>query len=89
MLSRVAGIVLVALTIACWPDARARERAKPYAGMLFYNLLIALVLAKVGLDGERSGPCCGRLSFSTSSRRSLLLGLGPSCGRQKPSDRMS
>ena len=55
VLSRVAGIALIALAIACWPGAGARESAKPYLAMLLYNSLVALVLAEVGINGEMSG----------------------------------
>jgi hypothetical protein len=55
VISRVAGIALIALAIACWPGPSGRENAKPYLAMLVYNALVALVLAKVGLDAEMSG----------------------------------
>ena len=55
VISRVAGIALIALAIACWPDAGATGSAKPYIGMLTYNALAALVLAQVGLAGATSG----------------------------------
>jgi hypothetical protein len=55
VISRVAGIALIALAIACWPGPSGRENTKPYLAMLVYNALVALVLAMVGLDGEMSG----------------------------------
>ena len=55
VISRVAGIALIALAIACLPDLGARGSAKPYLAMMLYNALVALVLAKVGFDGEMIG----------------------------------
>jgi hypothetical protein len=42
VLSRVAGIALITLAIACWPEPPARGGAKPYLAMLLYNGLVAL-----------------------------------------------
>ena len=55
VISRVAGIALIALAIACWPDPAAKRSATPYIALLLYNALVALVLAKVGLDGDAVG----------------------------------
>jgi len=55
VISRVAGIALIALAMACWPGPAGRENARPYLAMLLYNALVGLVLANVGLDGEMSG----------------------------------
>jgi hypothetical protein len=46
--TRVAGIALIALGIACWP-------CPPLVGMLTYSALVALYLAYLGLSGL-SGP---------------------------------
>jgi len=52
--SRVAGVTLIALAIACWPNLqRANDRA--YAAMLIYNVLVALLLADAGIGGIASG----------------------------------
>jgi hypothetical protein len=51
VISRVAGIALIALAIACWPGPAAKRSPTPYIAMLLYNALLALVLATVGLDG--------------------------------------
>jgi hypothetical protein len=55
VISRVAGIALIALAIACWPDTASPGSSKPYVGMLTYNALVALVLAQVGLAGATGG----------------------------------
>ena len=55
VISRVAGIALISLAIACWPDAGATGSNKPYVGMFTYNALITLILAQVGLAGATSG----------------------------------
>jgi hypothetical protein len=47
--SRIAGICLIALGVACWPD---RNTLRPFFGMLTYNLLVTLYLAYVGISGE-------------------------------------
>lgn len=50
---RVAGMSLVALGVACWPNG-APLRA--LCGMLTYNALVAIYLAHLGIGGERVGP---------------------------------
>jgi hypothetical protein len=52
---RVAGVAMIALAVACWPDASATGNDKPYIGMLTYNVLTTLVLAQVGLAAAMSG----------------------------------
>jgi hypothetical protein len=42
VVARVAGLALIGLGIACW-------RSQPLEGMLFYNTLVALYLAYLGL----------------------------------------
>jgi len=52
--SRVAGMALVGLGVACWPsDASAPQ---PLWGMLTYGALATLYLAYVGIRGETVGP---------------------------------
>ncbi len=46
--SRIAGISLIALAVACWPD---RDMLRPFFGMLTYNLLVTLYLIYVGANG--------------------------------------
>jgi len=47
--SRIAGVSLIALAVACWPD---RNTLRPFFGMLTYNLLVSLYLAYVGISGD-------------------------------------
>ena len=46
--ARVAGIALIALSVACWPGP-------PLLGMSIYSAAITLYLAYVGLTGGASG----------------------------------
>lgn len=55
IVSRVAGIALISLAIACWPNGSAAGGNTPYIGMLTYNTLTTLVLAQFGLAGGASG----------------------------------
>lgn len=50
--SRVAGISLIALGIACWPRGVATQALH---GMLIYDLLVTLYFAYLGLGGEWVG----------------------------------
>lgn len=47
-ISRVAGIALICLGVACWPGT-------PLTGMLTYSVAAALYLAYVGYSGGPSG----------------------------------
>jgi hypothetical protein len=49
-LSRVGGIGLFSLAIACWPRGD-RELKQPATGLLVYNLLAALFLAYLRIGG--------------------------------------
>jgi hypothetical protein len=56
VMSRVAGIGLIALGIACWPSRDTRGRAgSALCGMLTYSLLATLYLAYLGIGGEWVG----------------------------------
>jgi hypothetical protein len=56
VMSRIAGIALIALGIACWPGRAMRGRAAAApGGMLAYSLLATLYLAYLGLGGEWAG----------------------------------
>ncbi|MCI0388188.1 MAG: hypothetical protein MOB07_05395 [Acidobacteria bacterium] len=56
VMSRIAGIALIALGIACWPGAdTTRSSSQAYGGMLTYSALTTLCLAYVGLAGESTG----------------------------------
>jgi hypothetical protein len=48
IVARVAGIALVALSLACWPGT-------PLIGMLTYSAAVTLYLAYVGFAGGLSG----------------------------------
>jgi hypothetical protein len=48
VMSRVAGIALIALGVACWPGP-------PRAGMLTYSAVVTLYLAYVGFAGGMTG----------------------------------
>jgi hypothetical protein len=45
---RVAGIALIALSVACWPGP-------PLAGMLIYSAAVAAYLAFIGFEGGLTG----------------------------------
>jgi hypothetical protein len=46
--ARVAGIALIALSVACWPGT-------PLLGMLTYSAAVTVFLAYIGLSGASSG----------------------------------
>ena len=46
--TRLAGISLIALGVACWPDHDTR---RAFHGMLTYSLLVTPYLAYVGMSG--------------------------------------
>ncbi len=50
--SRVAGMALIGLGVACWPNGSARQ---PLYGMLTYGTLAMLYLVSVGVRGEGVG----------------------------------
>jgi len=52
VMSRIAGISLIALGIACWP---ARGANWALSGMLTYSLLVTLYLIYLGVGGEWTG----------------------------------
>jgi hypothetical protein len=52
LMSRIAGISLIALGIACWP---VRVAARALSGMLTYSLLAMLYLIYLGLGGQWAG----------------------------------
>ena len=52
VMSRIAGISLIALGIACWP---ARGANWALSGMLTYSLLVTLYLIYLGAGGEWTG----------------------------------
>ena len=52
VVSRFAGIALIGLGVACWPNGSARP---PLHGMLTYSTLATLFLVYVGVRGQRVG----------------------------------
>lgn len=52
MVGRFAGIALIGLGIACWPDSSGRQ---PHYGMLVYGMLATLYLLYVGVVGHGAG----------------------------------
>jgi hypothetical protein len=55
-IGRLAGIVLLALALACWPRGPSpRQEAQPFSALLVFNVLCALVLMHVGIGGEAAG----------------------------------
>jgi hypothetical protein len=53
VISRMAGIALIALGIACWPGSGI---SRALCGILTYNALVTAYLAYLGVRGEWSGP---------------------------------
>jgi hypothetical protein len=53
VMSRIAGIALIALSIACWPGG---GRPRALCAILTYNVLATAYLAWLGLRGEWAGP---------------------------------
>lgn len=56
VMSRVAGIALIALGVACWPgSATDTSPSRALQAMLCYSLLATLYLAYLGIGGEQVG----------------------------------
>ena len=53
VMSRLVGVALIALGVACWPGGAPNRRA--VSGMLAYSTLAALYLAYVGFAREFAG----------------------------------
>ena len=62
-ISRVAGISLIGLGVACWPGNDTRW---PFYGMLTYTLLVMVYLLLVGKPGT-PGLFCGQQWWLTPS----------------------
>ena len=52
VVSRFAGVALISLGVACWPNGSARQALD---GMLTYGTLAALYLTYVGVRGQGAG----------------------------------
>ena len=53
IMSRIAGIALMGLGVACWPGNSASQ---PLYGMLTYSTLAMLYLIRIGIRGAAVGP---------------------------------
>jgi hypothetical protein len=53
--SRVAGIALIGLGLACWPGREALANRAPLRAMSVYNVLATLYLVHLGIAGEWVG----------------------------------
>lgn len=53
LMSRLAGIALIGLGMACWPGNSAFQQLY---GMLTYSVLAMLYLIRIGIRGEAVGP---------------------------------
>lgn len=54
-LARLAGIALLGLSLACWPDRDARALRGALRAMLVYNALATAYLVLLGIGGEWVG----------------------------------
>ena len=54
IISRIAGVALIGLAVACWPG-RVPSRQQLY-GMLTYSILVTLYLVRIGIRGAPVGP---------------------------------
>ncbi len=78
VMSRIAGISLMALGLACWPVGDTDGRAdRALQAMLSYSLLATLYLGYLGIVGERVGILLWP-AVATSGER----GGGPLGGRE-------
>ena len=64
VVSRIAGVSLVALGLACWPGVRSRE----LFGMLIYSSFVALYFIGLGVAGE----CVGKLLWPAAAVHVIL-----------------
>jgi len=53
VMSRLVGIALIGLGVACWPGTNTRQASY---GMMTYSVLAMLYLTDIGLAGEWVGP---------------------------------
>jgi hypothetical protein len=54
-LGRVAGIALLSLGLACWPESERLRGVTALRGLVCYNLLATIYLLYLGLVGESVG----------------------------------
>lgn len=56
VMSRIAGIALIGLGLACWPSrSEADNRQRAFQGMISYGLMAALYLGYVAIAGGSVG----------------------------------
>jgi hypothetical protein len=55
-MARIAGMALVGLGIACWPDAATGGSHRARLAMVVYSALAAVYLGLLAVDGELRGP---------------------------------
>ena len=53
--ARVTGVALLALAVSSWMGRQDQGRSSPLAGMLTYNVLAAIYLAYLGMEGAQVG----------------------------------
>jgi hypothetical protein len=53
IMSRIAGVALIGLGVACWPGNSAVQQLY---GMLSYSILAMLYLIRIGIRGAPEGP---------------------------------
>ena len=73
IMSRLAGIALIGLGVACWPGNSA---AQQLYGMLTYSTLAMMYLIRIGIRGAPSACCCGPARRSISSLSFFLEACG-------------
>src|SRR5262245_54302469 len=84
-LSRVAGIALLALGVACWPTREAGSGIAPaFRAMLTYSLLVTIYLVYLGGVVHLAGRCYGRQWRRTSCLRSCWSRHGARSGSPRP-----
>ena len=74
-MSRLAGIALIGLGVACWPGTDTRQASY---GMVTYSVLAMLYLFTSACAVNRSGCCRGQVLWCTLSSRSFSVGSGSS-----------
>jgi hypothetical protein len=55
IMSRIAGVAIIGLGVACWPS-RTGESRQQFYGMLAYSILVMLYLLRIGVRGVLVGP---------------------------------